>query len=67
MVKAEESHGMVSTCAHPAETLEVGHQDSIPAATERAILVAGKCLDRAELTSALGREKVPSFTLKYLT
>lgn len=54
MVKAEESHGMVSTCANPAETLEVGHQDSIPAATERAMLVVRKCLDRAHPCSGEG-------------
>lgn len=54
MVKAEESHRMVSTRAHPAKTLQVGLQDSIPAATERAMLVAGKCLDKAHPCSGDG-------------
>lgn len=55
---------MVSTHARPAETLKVGLQDSIPAATKRAMLMAVKW---AELIPALGRDKVPSLTLKYLT
>lgn len=54
MVKAEESHRMVSIRAHPAKTLQVGLRDSIPAATERAMLVADKCLDRAHPCSGDG-------------
>lgn len=54
MVKAEESHGVVTICVYPAKTLEAGLQDSITAAAERARLVAGKCLDRAHPCSGEG-------------
>lgn len=69
MVKAEESHRMVSTRAHPAKTLQVGLQDSIRAATERAMLVAGKCLDKAHSCSGDGKSpftNLEAFDLKYL-